>query len=510
MRYSKFIIPLFVSLVLVPVYFASAITAKDFSADKTPTPAQIKEFEALPEGERNKIIQELLKKAPLTNVTQVTPQTASELPKGAIEKVVFATTTTSTFPVGTVNCFDYYHFQSVQVNLKPVEERYAPNDKAVFKGEIINQNTYPVVDSYVFARIAKKNPNYLREGDYIVDEIVPLQKITLAAKETKAASFEWIVPKDAEAGEYSITYFYSVGKKFNLGGLPFTNEIIIGTSNFRIEGFTQGSVYFDRSKTTVNGTPYAHIGSTPFMEKETPVSITQDIKNTSSKPQQVTVVYDLFWWDSLNEADKRETKSETVTVPAQSSAALSYNIPKPKEVVSYVRITAISETQKSIVNVRFVQAGEHPRLNYPALTEFPLLKGVEASLFTCFHNTTFVNSLGSVNVAIYDKRGKEIGRATYQGSISGQMVAIAEKVIPQKDYSFLKLKAEVKDSFGGVTDIYETTYDCKEINSVSCKILLEKEARAQKILNLLLIVGPVSLVIVGVVIRKRKSIINLV
>ena len=373
------------------------------------------------------------------------------------------------------NCFDYYHFQSVQVSVGTDKDAYKPGDTIHFHGNLINQNNYPVVDGNVFARIGRKDPKYVTEGNFIIDELVPLQDISLAANETKPVSFDWTVPSGVTNGDYRIDYFFSVGKKYNLGGLPFTNEIVVGGTWFTINSSNVAYVSFDRSGATVNGNHYSQIGNWPIIKPNDQADVTQLLDNTYSTPQTATIQYDLYFWDSLNPADKISSKTDQVTIPANGSIPLTYTVPQMKDSVYLLKITATTASQKSIVNIRLTSDQAHPKMNYPAITKFPLQKGDQETLFSCFYNAAPSNASGTLSVVLQDQKGNQIGDLEYSGGISGAMMADKQDFTAKGDYSWIKLIATLKDKNGQVTDQYENVYDCAKINSPACKALLARE-----------------------------------
>jgi hypothetical protein len=117
-----------------------------------------------------------------------------------------------------VNCFDYYKFQSVQVSVGAERDLYVPGEQITFSGDLMNENDYGIVDGYVFARVSQVNDNFMTEGNFIVDEFIALDNVTLNKNESKPTSFTWTIPKNAIASSYQVDFFFSVGKKFNLGG----------------------------------------------------------------------------------------------------------------------------------------------------------------------------------------------------------------------------------------------------------------------------------------------------
>ncbi len=364
-----------------------------------------------------------------------------------------------------VDCFDYYTFQSMQVSLDAEKDYYKPGETAHFIGKIINENDQPVVDGNVFVRVSQKNGNYQAEGNFIIDEFIAIKDIVIDANGTKSASFDWTIPESASTAEYVFDYFFSVGKKFNLGGLPFSNEIIVGNAIFDVVTDQHSFISFDRSQTKVAGEKYYHIGDWPRFDAGESVSIIQPIVNTFDKNKEVDITYELYYWDSLDEKDLLDTKDEKVNILANSSVNLKYIIPQVSESVYYLKITATSGDQKSIVNIRLVSKQERPRLNYPAITKFPLQEGEEATLFTCFHNTSGINTEGRVVVTLTDEDNKKVSQINYEGAIPSVMAADKAQFVAQKSYDRLALHAQVYDREGQLVDEYEVNYNCEDFNT---------------------------------------------
>ncbi|HRY82598.1 MAG TPA: hypothetical protein P5232_02775 [Candidatus Moranbacteria bacterium] len=405
----------------------------------------------------------------------------------------------------SVDCFDYYKFQSVQVSLGTEKGEYNSGETVTFKGEITNKNDYPVVDGNVFVRISEKNPNYAKEGQFNIDELIAVKDISLDAKETKAVEFNWTAPENVKAGEYRADFFFSVGKKFNLGGLPFTNEIVAGLANFKINSDNNSSIFFDRSKTQVNGEKYRHIGNWPEIKAGQKAEIIQPINNTYEKDKEAVVIYDLYFWDSLDEKDKITSKTEEITIPAGESKNLSYAIDEMNDSVYFLKITAISENEKSIVNIRLSSKQIHSRLNYPAITKFPVKENDEFTLFSCFHNTAdVVSPSNKITLSLYDKNDNLIDKLEYQGNITSAMMAGKKDITAKKNYDYIKLRAAMNNDKNEMVDEYETVYDCNKINKDKCFVstiskMMEDQKTAKRVkimlVTILLIIISVILII---------------
>jgi hypothetical protein len=407
------------------------------------------------------------------------------------------------------NCFDYYKFQSVTLSFDEDNDLFGPGETIHFFGNIVNSNDYPIANGLVFARISRVSDRYITDGNNIVDEIIAIDNVNLKAKEVKEASFDWNAPKELVSGEYRIDFFFSVGKKFNLGGLPFTNEVVAGFDTFTINSDDVDYVYFDRAGTKVNGKKYNHMSSWPFVEYGKEAVVTQPIISTFPDGEPVKVSYDLYAWDSLNEKDLISHTEEMITVANGNSSSVSFTIPKMSKSVYYLKITLNWRHEKSIVNIRIVSDGNNPRLNFPALTKFPIKQGDEFTLFSCFHNASGMNTKGGVEVTLSDKGGNEVGKIEYNGDITSAMMADKVDLKADKDYDFLKLKAKIFNANGLVVDDYEVVYDkCdfEDCSNVGNDTQKNEQANEQFKLNTYLILFILLLTLsIGVIVLRLKA-----
>jgi hypothetical protein len=371
-------------------------------------------------------------------------------------------------PGSDVNCFDYYKFQSVNVSVAPAKNTYNSGDHISFVGTVKNNNPYPIFDGNIFVRIGKNNPNYISEGNFAIDEFVAVENIALDKGELKPVNFTWTAPPGIATGEYNVDFFFSVGKKFNLGGLPFTNEIISSKAQFSVDSKSNSPVYLTRDDTKINGEKYNQIGVTPRVEFGDKVTISQPISNTSTAQKKVKIQYDLYWWDSLNEKDKISSSSEEVVLSAQNSKTLNYEIPKVEDSIYYLKITSDADGERSIVNIRMSSEKSHPRMNFPAINKFPIQKGEQATLFSCFHNTSNQEMNGSVTLSAFDKSGKEIEKMKYNGIFNVYMAADKKEFTAGKNLDWIRLEAKLQDEQGKVIDSYSTVYDCKLLGEGKC------------------------------------------
>ncbi|MDP1689326.1 MAG: hypothetical protein Q8L47_04330 [bacterium] len=406
---------------------------------------------------------------------------------------------------GTAKCFDYYRFQSVQVTAASEKEIYTAGDEVLFRGEVTNENKYPVVDGYVFVRVGRVNSNFTTEGHNITDEFFAVEQRTLDAGAVAPIEFKWSVPKGAAPGEYIANYFFTVGKRFNLGGLPFSNEVIIGSARFQVENSEAGGIMFDRSGTIFDGKKYFHIGDWPRINEGKSVVITQPIKNLNKVEKEIKVTYELYFWDSLRPEDKVSESSETIRLAPGTLKTLQYDIPKMDTSVYYLKIKATTDTDSAIVNIRLASEQARPRINYPAITKFPILNGEPFAIFSCFHNTSGINAEGNISVLLTDKNDNKVGEALYSGVIPSIMLAVASELVAKNTYDYLKLHAEIKNASGVVIDSYDSVYDCATLKSLACDDIASKSFARKVLIFIGLILVVVTAIVSIIIIRVKKK-----
>ena len=71
-----------------------------------------------------------------------------------------------------VNCFDFYKFGSVVVNVDPIVRTIQPGGVVQFKGQIINNNAYPIVDGSVYVKIFREESQNRVNALPLVDQFV--------------------------------------------------------------------------------------------------------------------------------------------------------------------------------------------------------------------------------------------------------------------------------------------------------------------------------------------------
>ena len=359
------------------------------------------------------------------------------------------------------DCFNYYTFQSIQTRIAPEKDSFVAGEEINFTGKIENENPYPIFNGYLYVRIAEKNPNYIEEGHNIIDEFFALGSIAIDTESSIPVSFTWRIPDNLKFGEYTIDYFFSVNKRMNLSGLPFTNEIIAGFSEFTVSSNEEGGVYFLKESTTVNGEKYNHIGDWPFLNSGGEAFVSQQIVNSSDEDINSTISYNLYFWDSLDAEDRISSRTEEILLQPGENKTLTYEIPQIEESVYYLQIIAENDNgTKSIVNIRITSDISKPRINYFGLDKFPIQEGDLVTLYSCFHNTSHGSlPTGKTVLTARDETGEDIASVIYEGMIPSEIFSNKKVFTAEDDLNYLVLHHELYDENEVLIEYQEIIYD---------------------------------------------------
>jgi hypothetical protein len=406
---------------------------------------------------------------------------------------------------GVTSCFDYYAFNSVQVNISSNVTSTVPGSTIAFSGEIINGNNYPIVNGTVYIKIFKdrssveKNAN----GPDVVDQFVALRGVSLEANEKKMVSFEWKVPAWSEAGNYQAGTFFVSNDKYNLLGLSFTDDIVGNTAPFSIKTNVGGLVSFDKDSVMVNEDPYYFAAFAPHADATAPVSIVAQVNNTTDEDANVRVFLKTYAWDAMHTNNFLKEDSKVITVPANGSVPVSFTVTDTTQPVYLNELSLSYEDTKSFLNVRFVRDGiDKLRINFPAVDMYPLKADTETNLFACIHNTADSVVDGTLRLRIIDESGKEIHTYSWDGAVGGDMMGIVSKFIPTKTYETFTITAELLQN-GNVVETDTVEYSCDDFNA--CDTSAKDSGMSAMDQLKLLGSGIVGLLILAVLIFIKKK-----
>jgi hypothetical protein len=373
-------------------------------------------------------------------------------------------------PAGTVSCFDYYAFGSVQANVVSELTSTVSGTTITFTGTLTNSNPYPLVDGTLYVKIFKNRSASDGNGPDVVDQFVAMDNVTIPAKGSVPASFEWRIPAHAVSGDYRLATYFTTSDAFNLLGLTFTDDVIGNVVPFTITGEQNESVMFDKSSVTVDGQQFLFAAFPPQVDAQKPIDVSAAIRNTSDSPQEARVSWVIYRWDAQKQSNVVHTEEDRVMVPAGGTAPVSVAVADNDFTVYYVVGTLTWNDAKSVIGVRFGRVGpERFRINFPSIISFPLKAGQANTMFACLHNTSDTEILpgGRLELALTDSRGNTIAEHVYDGEVTSAMMGVASQFTPEEDYDTVTLKARLFQN-GELVDEADVMYDCSAIDPSQC------------------------------------------
>lgn len=282
-------------------------------------------------------------------------------------------------PLSAVDCFDFYHFGSVQAKVTAPVLSAASGTAISFSGVIANSNPYPIVDGALYIKVLRSRSTHKdANGPDIVDQYLVKGDVVIPANGDVPITFTWRVPAYAQAGDYKIATYFTASRKFNLLGLSFTDDVVGNTIPFSVSSEASAGVQIEKHSVTVNGAPYRFAAFPPRVNKTKPVRVDANIVNSTDAPQQVRVSWRVYQWDAqLAENIVQEVDAPfAMSVPARGSTPISIEITDTKYPVYLAVAVATWKDTKSVIGVRFVRDGvDRPRINFPGVSAFPLEEG---------------------------------------------------------------------------------------------------------------------------------------
>lgn len=174
----------------------------------------------------------------------------------------------------------------------------------------------------------------------VLDEVEIASDISIDANGEYPISYTHILPLNAPSGSYQILLYAVEQDRFNLSGLSFTNDIVASRVSFAVTGTQPDYTYLDQTQILVGEQSHNVMAFMTQHQNDKPVSVTIPLKNPTNTDKRIKVTYDMYAWDSALPANKIESTTEEVLVPAQSSQVLTYIVKSPRVPVYSLRITA--------------------------------------------------------------------------------------------------------------------------------------------------------------------------
>jgi hypothetical protein len=284
------------------------------------------------------------------------------------------------------SCFDYYAYGKVAVNLSPDKSSYSPGETAHLKGTIINRNTFPLLDTVIYAylkRVNNDNTSFLQNGHYLIQGITLKKELNFLPNESKWVELELPISQNYPNGEYQLQYFIFSKYGFHYSGRPFLEEDFAGLSNFQINNSSDPTIYFDPSSLRVNNTNHTIRESVVEYDK-LPITFEVSLAKNAVFTQPLNVKIALYSFEETFEENKVSSLAAQLQ-PNQKTVTTTLNPTNPG---AYVVVFEIDSPAKTMLKYRFAVKGTQAdslRMNDLGITFYPPDINKDRA-YVCFHS----------------------------------------------------------------------------------------------------------------------------
>jgi len=409
--------------------------------------------------------------SPLSNPSDLTKLGATTTSPAAVRPVRSSATTTQAAPAGN-SCFAYYHFGSVNTTITSQTPITTAGVPLALSAVITNSNDYPIVGGALYVKVFKTRPDgQTINGPAVVDQFFATDSIDLAANGSTTIYFTYNIPAYAETGDYEIGTYFTTDKKFNLSGLSFTDDVVGNQWDFSVRSGESSGVEFDKDKVTVASSSYYFASYPPTESRNAPIYMQAPITNTTDTGQVAKVDWVAYSWDAQLQSNIVATDTQLVALDPHSTQNATFVVTDAAHPVYLVVGTLTYKDTKSIVNIRFARGGvDQARLNFPAVTSFPLQAGATTTLFSCVYNSGLSDVIPpqTLELDLVDAAGHVFEHFVWKEPITSAMMLARTVFKPNASYDDFMLKATLTDMHGNVVDSVVIPYDCKAIDPALC------------------------------------------
>ncbi len=376
---------------------------------------------------------------------------------------------------GVVDCFDYYTFGSVQVDVAPILEQTVPGTPYTFAGVIKNNNAYPVVDGQVYVKIFKHDASseaLVKENGYpLVAFFLAKDNLVLKANSEQSVTFDWHVPEAFDGGTYTAAFFFTTAHRYNLLGLSFTDDVTGNKATFSITApdTSPAPVTWNKNAVLLNDTKFRFAAFPPHFTKDEAVTAHLKLVNPSSETRDVEVTMITSKWDGILDAHEIGRESKKYTLKPHETLDIPFTPIVADTSVTFLQAIVKDRDAESIMHIRYVRDGnEEARINFPSVLKYPFKAGETNMVFSCVHSTNLPIVRDNVlTLTLKDKNDAVIHTYTYTGDITGSMMGLKDTFTPKKDIATFSLTASLSHK-GTVVDEVTQKYDCNEIDPSLC------------------------------------------
>ena len=359
-------------------------------------------------------------------------------------------------------CFDYYQFGEVKVNLNTKKTSYGPGEKIELFGTVVNKNTFPLLNITVFAHLKRvNNETFLENGHYLVDKMVLAQDLNFLPGETKALSAEFPVLDSYPQSQYQFQYYIFSKEGFYYSGRPFLEEDFAGVTNFEIKNTLALEIFFDPETLMLDGKPQRVRSYIPIIEKEQNPMIWMMLRDLRKTKTDLLINYKWYRWDDAFEENLIKTGQVSFLADQPLLVQTVFDLAEPGAYILYLEI---DQPTRSLFKLRIARRGEKAdrlRMNDLGITNYPVDFQKDRA-FVCFHSPSEENTpLTRLTLSLLDQQGQILETKSIEDSFSSEVMAISLPLTKLADKLNFSIEADFQNLENpSLSQKLKFDYDC--------------------------------------------------
>jgi hypothetical protein len=357
-------------------------------------------------------------------------------------------------------CLEQSRGEDIVVDIAPLLLNSVPNTPLTFSGTIQNTSDRLLTGVSVFAQIFRRDEG--ASDDVLIDQFLVTDGLSIPARGSIPAQFEWMVPAYVKSGAYYVSTSVTVGNRVNDNSEQSTADIMVVGGLSAVAGF-------DTKTITVNGREYAPGTAVQLGTTEDAV-FTAVVVNPEKKAKEIIVVTEVFKNHSHSRQNLTHTESKVYTLPGGGKLPITTTVPAGNLMTTEVVMSAQIDGARSILPMTVVRAIDtYANVRTSALDVFPLMNGGESRLMTCYQaQSKDKNAALSLRLRIEDRNGVVISEQTTPVVTTPQVQGVSRTFESTGNHGYAKLIAEITNLSGAVLDTFVTEYDCSKIEGMKC------------------------------------------
>lgn len=403
-----------------------------------------------------------------------------------------------------VLCSTYVQFEDITVDLNADFIEYDSGDPVMINGKITNNTDILLKDAVVYGRLLKQGD----AGSIIVDDFVMIEGLTLASKEVKDISFNYLLPLNYGAGTYQMIFFVS-DKNYDLSGTRFSNDLYSASVNFTIKSGSPEYVRVDFENIKINNEVFDVSNYFNVFSNQESIQIDIPVLNISEETQDVKVTYTIYKNSFATSKNKVSSGEKRMTLGAEESSSMSIMIDEPTNPTYLIEtvVEVLHDQDDSVFGDKttsylhfFVNDNVSAKISLDTL----LIKDSKYLVCSQVVGQTGQSFTGFIETIFTNASGQQLFSEKKDVALRGLNNATVFEIAKKKISGDTRVTTNIYDQQGLLIDSVSKDYACEDIKgNCSDNFMIS--------LKQVLIAGGILVLLIGIIILlKRKINIELV